>query len=63
MAVLDPAPGHSPGEPLADPELDLVQALAHDRGSRITTRRLLVALAPLAFLVVLFTGALASLVV
>jgi hypothetical protein len=58
VAVLD----GSRGEPLADPELDLIHVVARERGARITNRRLALALAPLVLLVLLFTAAMVSLV-
>lgn len=58
MAVLD----GSGGEPLADPELDLIHVVARERGARIAGRRLALALAPLMLLVLLFTAAMVSLV-
>ncbi len=52
MAVLGMSRGE---EPLADPELDLIHVRARERGLRITTRRLLLAVTPLVLLLVLFT--------
>jgi hypothetical protein len=49
------------GEPLADPHLDLIHVRAREHGRWITTRRLVLALAPLVVLFALFTAAIMTL--